>query len=412
MAEDAILSTGEVAVPEIPVVADVADVAADVVAAPAAAPEIVLELAPTAQAVTDLLEPSPLEKSPVEVKYLEDNNLSPEELAMVKDFAKKIDITDSNIVLQYGASAQKKIAEFSDNALAGVRTKDLGEVGDMIANLVTELKGFNTDDEKKGLFGFLKKKTTSLEQLKARYDQTESNVDKIASALVEHQNILTKDVVMLDKMYDSNLTYFKELTMYIMAGKQKIEEEKNTTLVELRAKAEQTGLAEDAQAANDFDQKIDRFEKKIMDLELTRAISIQMAPQIRMIQNSDILMVDRIQSTIMNTIPLWKNQMVLALGMQHSQDAMQAQKAVNDLTNDLLLKNAETLQQGTIAVAQESERAIIDIETVQETNQKLIDTMEEVIRIQAEGRIARASAENELARIEAELKQKLLEIRQ
>ncbi|MBR2789258.1 MAG: toxic anion resistance protein, partial [Eggerthellaceae bacterium] len=272
--------------------------------------------------------------------------------------------------------------------------------------------GFDTEEKGKGLFGFLKKKSASLTTLKARYDETESNVDKIAGALVDHQNVLTKDVVMLDKMYDSNLTYFKELTMYIMAGKQKIEEEKATTLQELRAKAEASGLAEDAQAANDFDQKIDRFEKKIMDLELTRAISIQMAPQIRMIQNSDILMVDRIQSTIMNTIPLWKNQMVLALGMQHSQEAMSAQRAVNDLTNDLLKKNAETLQQGTIAVAQESERAIIDIETVQETNQKLIDTMEEVIRIQQEGRIARASAESELARIEAELKQKLLTIQQ
>ncbi len=378
--------------------------------AAAAVPEIVLELTPTLKDPTELLEAAPIETALTEVKYLEDNNLSPEELAMVKDFATKIDISDSNIVLQYGASAQKKISEFSDNALAGVRTKDLGEVGDMIASLVTELKGFDTDEQGKGLFGFLKKKAASLDTLKARYDETEANVDKIANALVEHQNTLTKDVVMLDKMYDSNLTYFKELTMYIMAGKQKLEEEKNTTLVELREKAEQTGLAEDAQAANDFDQKIDRFEKKIMDLELTRAISVQMAPQIRMIQNSDILMVDRIQSTIMNTIPLWKNQMVLALGMQHSQEAMEAQKAVNDLTNDLLKKNAETLKQGTIAVAQESERGIIDIETVQETNQKLIETMEEVIRIQQEGRTARASAEQELARIEAELKQKLLEV--
>ena len=380
--------------------------------AASAVPEIVLELTPTPVAPTELLEPSPIEQAGTVVKYLEDNNLSPEELAMVKEFAQKIDITDANIVLQYGASAQKKIAAFSDNALAGVKTKDLGEVGDMIANLVTELKGFDTEEKGKGLFGFLKKKSASLTTLKARYDETEANVDRIASALVDHQNVLTKDVVMLDKMYDSNLTYFKELTMYIMAGKQKIEEEKNTTLQELRAKAEASGLAEDAQAANDFDQKIDRFEKKIMDLELTRAISIQMAPQIRMIQNSDILMVDRIQSTIMNTIPLWKNQMVLALGMQHSQEAMEAQRAVNDLTNDLLKKNAETLQQGTIEVAKESERAIIDIETVQETNQKLIDTMEEVIRIQQEGRIARASAESELARIEAELKQKLLTIRQ
>ncbi|MBR3257849.1 MAG: toxic anion resistance protein [Eggerthellaceae bacterium] len=410
MAEDVKLTTGNEVTPEIPVVADVVEAVAEVVAPKA--PEIVLELTPTALAPSELLEPSPLEKAPVEVKYLEDNNLSPEELAMVKEFAQKIDITDSNIVLQYGASAQKKIAAFSDNALAGVKTKDLGEVGDMIANLVTELKGFNTEDEKKGFLGLFKKKAASLETLKARYDSTESNVDRIANALVDHQNVLTKDIVMLDKMYDSNLTYFKELTMYIMAGKQKIEQEKNTTLQELRAKAEASGLAEDAQAANDFDQQIDRFEKKILDLELTRAISIQMAPQIRMIQNSDILMVDRIQSTIMNTIPLWKNQMVLALGMAHSQEAMSAQRAVNDLTNDLLKKNAETLQQGTIAVAQESERAIIDIETVKETNERLIATMEEVIRIQQEGRIARASAENEMARIEAELKQKLLTIRQ
>ncbi len=373
--------------------------------------EIILELTPTPTAIdpSELLEAHAIEKAETEVNYLEDNNLSPEELAQVTEFAKQIDITDSSIVLQYGASAQKKISEFSDNALDGVRTKDLGEVGDMIADLVTELKGFSTEEEGKGFFGFLKKKTASITSLKARYDETEANVDKIANALVEHQNTLTKDVVMLDKMYDSNLTYFKELTMYIMAGKQKIEEEKNTTLVELRNKAEQTGLAEDAQSANDFEQQIDRFEKKIMDLELTRAVSIQMAPQIRMIQNSDILMIDRIQSTIMNTIPLWKNQMVLALGMEHSQQAMEAQKAVNDLTNDLLKKNAETLKQGTIAVAQESERSIIDIETVEETNQKLIETMEEVIRIQEEGRVARASAEKELARMEAELKQKLLE---
>jgi len=321
-----------------------------------------------------------------EVKYLENIKLSAEELKAVEEFKDKIDISDTNIVMQYGSACQKKIADFSDSALEGVKTKDLGEVSGMITDLVTELKGFSLEPEKKGLFGFFKKGQVSLEKIKAQYASADSNIDKIVENLESHQNQLSKDVVMLDKLYDANLSYFKELSMYIIAGKQRLEDVRSTTLADLKKKAEESNLPEDAQAANDFASLCDRFEKKLYDLELTRTISIQMAPQIRMIQNNDVLMVERIQSTINNTIPLWKNQMVLALGMANSQKAADAQHAVTELTNDLLKKNAETLKTGSIQIAEESERSIVDIETVKETNQKLIETFDEVIRIQEEGR--------------------------
>ena len=344
--------------------------------------------------------------------YMADVNLTPEEQKIVEDFAEKIDIQDSNVVLQYGASAQKKIANFSDSALEGVKTKDLGEVGGMITNLVTELKGFDVEEESSGFLGFFKKKANNLTKLKAKYDTAENNVDKITGALEGHQNTLQKDIVMLDKMYENNLVYFKELTMYIIAGKKKLAEERATTLVEKQNKARETGLAEDAQAANDYAALCDRFEKKLHDLEITRTISIQMAPQIRLVQNSDTLMVEKIQSTINNTIPLWKNQMVLALGLAHSQQAMEAQHQVNELTNELIKKNAEKLKTGSIEIAKESERSVVDIETVRYSNEQLISSLDEVIRIQEEGRIKRREAENELGQIEATLKQKLLDIRQ
>lgn len=344
-------------------------------------------------------------------QYLQMSALTDEEKQMVNEFSEKIDIGDSNIIMQYGAPAQKKIAEFSDNALQGVKTKDLGQVGGMITDLVSELKGFDINEEKKGFLGLFKKAGNSLVKIKARFDDAEVNVDKITGALETHQNTLLTDIVMLDKMYDNNLVYFKELTMYIIAGKKKLEEERATKLPELKKKAEESGLAEDAQTANDYASLCDRFEKKLYDLELTRAVSIQMAPQIRLIQNGDTLMVEKIQSTISNTIPLWKNQMVLALGIAHSQEAMEAQHAVTELTNELLAKNAETLHQGSVAIATESERSIVDIETVKHTNEELIATLNDVLRIQEEGRQKRAQAENELGRIEVELRQKLLDIK-
>lgn len=350
------------------------------------------------------------EEQAITAKYMEDVNLTAEEQQAVDEFSGKIDLNDSNITMQYGAACQQKIAEFSDTALEGVKTKDLGEVSGMLTSLVSELKGFSIEEKKKGLAGLFSKAGSSIDKLKNQYTSAEKNVDKIENALMTHQNQLSKDVVMLDKMYAANLNYFKELTMYILAGKKKLELEKSTTLADMKKKAEESGLAEDAQAANDFGALIDRFEKKLYDLELTRNISIQMAPQIRLIQNNDIMMVERIQSTINNTIPLWKNQMVLALGMAHSKEATEAQRSVTDLTNELLKKNAETLKQGTIEVATESERAVADIETLKETNQKLIETFDEVLRIQAEGREKRANAENELGRIESELKNKLLDV--
>lgn len=341
---------------------------------------------------------------------LAESQLTEAERKAVAEFAEKIDITDTSTVLQYGAGTQQKIANFSDSALQNVRTKDFGEVGDMVANLVGELKDFNAGADESGFFSFLRKGKKKINVLKAKYDKAEVSVNNIVSVLENHQITLLKDVATLDKMYDTNLTYFKELSMYILAGKQKLEKERATTLVELKKKAEESGLPEDAQKANDFASMCDRFEKKIYDLELTRMVSIQMAPQIRLVQNNDTLMSEKIQSTIVNTIPLWKSQMVIALGMAHSQQALEAQRAVTDMTNDMLKKNAEMLHQTTVNVAREAERGIIDIETLTHTNQELINTLDEVQQIQTEGREKRRAAEVELGRIETELKQKLLTI--
>lgn len=352
------------------------------------------------------------EQKDITAHYLENTKLTEAEQKMVDDFSEKIDLNDSGIVLQYGSAAQKKIADFSDNALEGVRTKDLGEVGNMIIDLVAELKGFNIEpEEKKGFFSIFRKAGSGIAKLKTKYDKAEVNVDRITGVLEDHQNQLLTDIVMLDKMYENNLSYFKELTMYILAGKKKLEQERATTLIELEEKAKTSGLAEDAQAANDFANLCDRFEKKLHDLEMTRTISIQMAPQIRLIQNGDTLMAEKIQSTINNTIPLWKNQMVLALGLAHSKAAVEAQREVSDLTNELLKKNAEALKTGTVAIAEESERSIVDIETVRYTNEQLISTLNEVLRIADEGRAKRLAAENEMIMIENELKTKLLDIR-
>lgn len=364
----------------------------------------------TVEPTTEIVE-IPKQKD-ITVHYLENTKLTEAEQKMVDDFSEKIDLNDSGIVLQYGSTAQKKIADFSDNALEGVRTKDLGEVGNMIIDLVAELKGFNIEpEEKKGFFSIFKKAGSGIAKLKTKYDKAEVNVDRITGVLEDHQNQLLTDIVMLDKMYENNLSYFKELTMYILAGKKKLEQERATTLIELEEKAKTSGLAEDAQAANDFANLCDRLEKKLHDLEMTRTISIQMAPQIRLIQNGDTLMAEKIQSTINNTIPLWKNQMVLALGLAHSKAAVEAQREASDLTNELLKKNAEALKTGTVAIAEESERSIVDIETVRYTNEQLISTLDEVLRIADEGRAKRLAAENEMIMIENELKTKLLDIR-
>ena len=338
--------------------------------------------------------------------------LSPAEQKAVLDFAEKIDLTNSGLVLQYGAAAQKNIANFSESTLGAVRTKDMGELGEMVTDLVAELKGFSAEEEeKKGIFGMFKKASNNLQNMKVKYDKAEANVDKIAEQLEAHQVVLMKDIALLDQMYDKNLEYFKQLTMYILAGEKKLAEERNTTLAELYEKAQRTGLPEDAQAANDYAAMCDRFEKKLYDLKLTRQISIQMGPQIRMIQNNDTLMTEKIQTSLVNTIPLWKSQMVLALGITHSKQAMEAQRAVSDMTNSLLKKNADMLKMATIETAKESERGIVDIETLQHTNQSLISTLDEVVQIQTEGRQKRREAEAELQRIEGELKQKLLEAR-
>ncbi len=350
------------------------------------------------------------ETAPDEVNIdAELEKLSEAERKAVTDFAQKIDITDSNAVLQYGASSQKNISDFSETTLKVVRTKDMGEVGDMLSDLVVELKSFNYDDEKKGIFGIKKKIKNQIASMQAQYSKAETNVDKISELLEQHQITLLKDVATLDKMYGLNQSYFKELTMYILAGKEKLKECREVTLPELKRKAEETGLAEDAQAANDYANLITRFEKKIYDLELTRTVSVQMAPQIRLIQNNDSLMVEKIQTSLINTIPLWKNQMVLALGVQHSQQAMEAQREVTNMTNELLKKNTEKLKTGSIEIAKESERGVVDIETLKETNQALIDTLEEVRTIQTEGAAKRREAEEELNHIENELKKKLLE---
>ncbi|MGM9522136.1 MAG: toxic anion resistance protein [Oscillospiraceae bacterium] len=341
----------------------------------------------------------------------EQSQLSPEEMKAVEEFSKKIDITDTNAILQYGAASQKNIADFSGTTLNNVRTKDMGEVGNMLSDLVVELKGFNYgEEEKRGLFGFKKKVENQIASLKAQYDKAEVNVDKIADALEKHQVVLLKDVATLDKMYELNQAYYKELTMYILAGKKALNECQTVTLPALQKKAQESGLPEDAQAANDYANMISRFDKKLHDLELTRMISVQMSPQIRLIQNNDTLMVEKIQTSLVNTIPLWKSQMVLALGLHHSQQAMEAQREVTNMTNELLRKNAEKLKMGSVEIAKEAERGIVDIETLKETNQSLIETLEEVRTIQAEGAQKRRQAENELGKIETELKQKLLEI--
>lgn len=336
--------------------------------------------------------------------------LSPAEQKMVADFAAKIDIENTNQILQYGAGTQKKMADFSDTALANVRTQDLGEVGDLLVNVMGELKGLDQEEEK-GIFGFFKKQSNKLELMKSKYAKAEVNVENICSALEQHQVRLLKDSAVLDKMYDQNLAYFKELTMYILAGKQKLQDVREGKLKELEATAQRTGLAEDAQAARDLAEKCNRFEKKIYDLELTRTISIQTAPQIRMIQNNDTVMVEKIQTTLVNTIPLWKNQMVLALGIAHSTEAATAQRQVNDVTNSLLKKNAEALHMASVETAKEAERGIVDIETLKKTNQDLIATLDDVMKVQAEGRQKRLAAEAEMAKMEADLKNKLLEIR-
>ena len=352
-----------------------------------------------------------VQKSDVAVK-LDISQLNEAEQKVVRDFATKIDIADTNAILTYGAASQRNVAGFSESTLKSVRTKDMGEVGNMLSTLVVELKGFSdTGDDKKGFLGVRKKVSNRIATMKAEYDKVSVNVDKIAELLEKHQIILLKDAAMLDKMYDVNQAYFKELTMYILAGKSKLEECMNTVLPEKRRKAAETGLPEDAQAANDYANMINRFEKKLYDLELTRMISIQMAPQIRLIQNNDSLMIEKIQTSIVNTIPLWKSQMVLALGMHHSQQAMDAQRQVTNMTNELLMKNAEALKMGTIEIAKESERGVVDVETLVHTNQRLIETLEEVRIIQSEGHQRRRAAEVELGRIEGELKSKLLELR-
>lgn len=337
--------------------------------------------------------------------------LSPEEQAAVAAFAEKIDITDTNLVLQYGAAAQKNIADFSANALENVRTKDMGEVGDMVSELVVEPKGFDAEQERKGLLGLFKKASRGTQLMKAKYDKAEANVDKISRQLQSHQIQLMKDTALLDQMYEKNLEYYKQLTMYILAGRQRLAKEQNETLLALQAAAQQSGLAEDAQRANDFANQCQRFEKKLHDLELTRVICLQMAPQIRMIQNNDTLMSEKIQTSLVNTIPLWKSQMVLALGLSHAQKAMEAQRQVTDMTNTLLKKNADMLKTASVETAKESERAVVDLETLQHTNQSLIETLDEVLQIQTEGVQKRAAAQAELRKIEGELKQKLLEVR-
>lgn len=374
-----------------------------------------LTLEPNAAQTEAAVEEAPVEEKQAEqtpVEKLDISSLSPAEQAAVRDFSEKIDMKNTDQVMNYGSAAQKNISEFSDAALSSVKTKDLGECGDMLSELVVELKGLNFDEEeKKGFLGLFKKASQTIAEKKAQFDKAEVNVDKIVEELEKHEITLMKDISMMDKMYEKNEEYMKELTMYILAGKLKIEHLRNVELPEYVAKAKETGLPEDAQAANDFANLIGRFEKKIHDLELTRTISVQMAPQIRMVQNNDSLMAEKIRSSIVNTIPLWKNQMVLALSLYHSEQAMQAQRNVTDVTNELLMKNAKTLHQGSVNVAKESERGIVDMETLKQTNLELIATLDEVRQIQDDGRARRAQAEDELARIEGELKDKLLEMK-
>ena len=359
--------------------------------------------------------PEPEEKAPVvpvqeEKAKLDDSMLNDKERRMVESFAKQIDLHNTNGILQYGAGTQKKMADFSEKALENVKTKDLGSVGDMLTNVVTELKSFDAQEEEKGFFSFLKKPVDKITSMKTKYDKVETNVEKICTALEDHQTQLMKDVAMLDRMYEQNLLYFKELSMYIQAGKQRLAQTRNGKLRDLEEKAKMTGLPEDAQAAKDLDSKCARFEKKLHDLELTRMISLQTAPQIRLVQNNDTMMAEKIQTTLVNTIPLWKSQMVLALGIAHSTEAAQAQSQVSDLTNELLRKNAEKLHMASVETAKESERGIVDMETLQKTNADLIQTLDDVMKIQKEGREKRQAAEAEMVRMENDLKAKLLEI--
>ena len=385
-------------------------------------PELTLDPAPTAAAAAvpeltlDNPIPTPAAPAPEEPKpevipvKMDEDLLNDQEKQAVAEFSKKIDISDSNMILQYGAAAQKNVAGFSESALRSVKTKDLGDVGKSLSELVVELKGFGEDEEKKGLFGMFKKAGNKVETMKAQYSKVETNVDRIARELEQHQITLMKDVAMFDQMYELNLKYYKELTMYILAGKRKLNEYRAGELEELRKKAEASGTQEDAQNYNDKVQMCERFEKKIHDLELTRMISVQMGPQTRMLQNNDTLMVEKIQSSLVNTIPLWKSQMVLALGLEHSRQATAAQTAVTNMTNELLKKNADILKMGTIAAAKEAERSVVDIETLEHTNQQLISTLDEVMNIQRDGAAKRRAAEVELGRIEGELKQKLMEL--
>ncbi len=379
--------------------------AAVAAAAAEAVPSLTLESKLTTEEVAAVQK-----KRDANAVQLDESLLTEAERKAVAEFAERIDITDNNVVLQYGAAAQKNVAGFSENALNNVRTKDLGEVGDALSNLVVELKGFN-QEEKKGIFGFFQKKKNDLAAMKIAYNKAETNVDKIVQILEDHQITLLKDVAMLDQMYDLNTKYYKELTMYILAGKKKLKATRAGALEDLRKKAAESGAQEDAQAYNDLANMCARFEKKIHDLELTRMVSIQMGPQTRLIQNNDALMLEKIQSSLVNTIPLWKSQMVLALGMEHSRQATAAQSAVTNMTNELLQKNADMLKMGTIETAKEAERSVVDIQTLQHTNQQLISTLDEVMKIQQDGAQKRREAEVELGRIEGELKQKLLELR-
>lgn len=375
-----------------------------------ATPTLTFDVAPKTKEAPAPAASSELAEQAADPAFSE-NNLTPEELQMVNEFSQKIDLHNSQAILQYGVGTQKKMADFSEAALNNVRTKDLGEVGNMLSSLVIDLKSFDVTEQDKGFKGLFKKSSNKITSMKAKYDKAEVNVNNVCTALENHQVTLMKDIALLDKMYAVNLTYFKELSMYILAGKKKLEEVRNGELAAAVAKANASNLPEDAQAAKDLQSMCDRFEKKIHDLELTRMISIQTAPQIRMVQNNDTLMAEKIQSTIVNTIPLWKSQMVLALGIEHSAQAAKAQREVTDMTNELLRKNADILKTATIDTAKESERGIVDLETLKHTNESLISTFDEVLKIQTEGREKRRNAEAEMQRMEDELKKKLLEIR-
>ena len=372
-------------------------------------PSLTLEPNLDESGAIELVEETTVETEPAPKAELDESALSPEEKAMVENFSQQIDLSDSNMIVQYGAGAQKKMADFSESALKSVRTQELGEVGALLTEVVGELKNFDAEDEK-GIFGFFKRGVNKVQALRVKYDKAEKNVERVVKALKDNQMRLMKDNATLDKMYDMNIVYFKELTMYILAGKKKLAEVQNTELPALVAKAEETGRPEDAQAARDLEERIVRFERKLSDLELTRVIAMQTAPQIRMVQNNEIAMIEKIQTTLVNTIPLWKNQMVLSLGIANAADAVKAQNAVNKTTNELLRKNADMLQSSTTQIAEETERGIVDIETLQHTNETLIQTFDDVLRVQQEGRQKRAAAEVEIRRLEDELKSKLLEM--